>query len=1240
MKRNLAYIIVREVEDYLTPLLKIKDDSSEVIYFLRSIGYNLDPLLGAYAGFAYAVSDAVKESINNLKEGWEIIVKRDHFKDIIEDIDFGELPAEIANYPESLGELKELIDEITDLVTSISDLIQKIESLIIEFDELSSIPLLPQFKLLPKRILDALFYFYLHQKNEAILPFLEFATIIEVLESQEITINLKDENGIEKDVVLFIDNLLPIFRYGKLKKFIDDPKGLFRDEYWSGQNDYDFLIIENVVKVSEKFFGRLSPIFEALGLEHIIGVKSDSETLTEIEKKRFKNVLTLIHEFFDARADLDNYLGVTIGFLVDEKTNDESFKTDKGPGIFLLPFGAFEFEEFIRNWRIKGDINLDSGGVKITKTGLSSFSNVADLGSGELKLLIEKHFPNGNKDKLVIGSPAGTRLELSWPFFVGQLQATENSYDFQMQLHLVENSLVISPSSSDGFINKLSDKELRLDFDTGISFSKKSGFHFVGALGLETIINIDKKLFNTIHLKTTELKFELDGRKVALNTTLSFRAKIKPITFSVKKIGLSIKYNFPIEEQKGGFNIDFVPPSGMGLLVKTKNFSGEGFLEKQEKRYIGVLQVNFKNKINLTAIGILDTELPNEKDGYSLLIMIMADGFTPIQLGMGFMLSGVGGLLALNRTMSLPALKKGIKEDSLDKILFPTNPLINYETIVQGLDEAFPVAEKRFVFGPMAQIQWGSPKPILQIELGLFIAIPSPILIGIPGVLKSILPKEDSKKLSIKVNFLGSVDFEKKMIAFDATIFDSRIMDITLSGDIAFRLKWGKQPYFLLSIGGFHPKAPVPPIAIDKLDTLKINLVDKKSAKVSLQAYFAITSNTVQIGAKLDASFKALGYTAIGKLQFDLLFQFNPFRFFFDLSMSASVQNAKGEEKIAIYIDVSVEGPSPWYIVGRALFKIIVEIPINVDLTFGNRTEEDATLPNIEILPQLKEALKNPINWVKEGLPDEIDLIKIHVPADSGDLVLPPSSNLRIRQDIVPLDETIQKVGNAKTIGHNSFKVVKVWLENNTNAIPLTYTFIEDYFSRGNFFNLSDEEKLTSPSFELFANGIQINLNDIGDGLIVGEAQSIDNLEYEEITIDEQSRRKKVKVKQVDYEHLILSSTVSFSQWSQAKRPLMNRKNINKVGIVKKKKALYSIVKNKDLTLADPKTFGLVQGSKQKLLDELGNTATEKNQYQVLQEYDVAVVSIKKKRKIKPTPTYKKVEDKLNKVWNKRKNKK
>ena len=88
----------------------------------------------------------------------------------------------------------------------------------------------------------------------------------------------------------------------------------------------------------------------------------------------------------------------------------------------------------------------------------------------------------------------------------------------------------------------------------------------------------------------------------------------------------------------------------------------------------GVVQLELEGGITVTGQGLIATRLPDGSKGFSLLVIITAADFKPVPLGLGFSLTGIGGLLALNRTFDEDVLRAGLKNHTLDSVLFPTGP--------------------------------------------------------------------------------------------------------------------------------------------------------------------------------------------------------------------------------------------------------------------------------------------------------------------------------------------------------------------------------------------------------------------------------------------------------------------------------------------------------------------------------------------------------------------------------------
>ncbi|MDR4473132.1 MAG: hypothetical protein MRJ92_10985 [Nitrospira sp.] len=77
---------------------------------------------------------------------------------------------------------------------------------------------------------------------------------------------------------------------------------------------------------------------------------------------------------------------------------------------------------------------------------------------------------------------------------------------------------------------------------------------------------------------------------------------------------------------------------------------------------------------------------------------------------MGFTLTGIGGLVALHRTVRTRMLRDGLKTGTLNSVLFPPDPLRNAPQIFSDLRwRCHAPTAGRHVFGPMVQTALGQP---------------------------------------------------------------------------------------------------------------------------------------------------------------------------------------------------------------------------------------------------------------------------------------------------------------------------------------------------------------------------------------------------------------------------------------------------------------------------------------------------------------------------------------------------
>ncbi|MBK9962843.1 MAG: hypothetical protein IPP06_16420 [Saprospiraceae bacterium] len=451
-------------------------------------------------------------------------------------------------------------------------------------------------------------------------------------------------------------------------------------------------------------------------------------------------------------------------------------------------------------------------------------------------------------------------------------------------------------------------------------------------------------------------------------------------------------------------------------------------------------------------------------------------------------MNGVGGLVGIHRTIIVEELRKGVKTGAYDNLLFPENPVENALEIIASLEAIFPVSEGRYVIGIMGKIGWGAPT-LITIDLGLIIEVPNPVKLAILGVVKAILPTEEKAILKLQVNFLGVIDFGKKQLSFDATIYDSRLLTFSLAGDMAMRLSWGSNSNFLMSIGGFHPSYQPPPQLIN-MNRLTLNLLGGDNPRLTLTCYFAVTSNTVQFGSKVDLYVKvASKLTAEGYLGFDALFQMDPF-YMKILAAAYLAIKWNGDEKMAISLSAVLEGPKPWNVDGVAEVKVLcIKYTVKVQKTWGQ--SQYASLPAVTVANKLNAALNDLKNWRSEltsGKQQLVTLRKI-VEGDNESIML-PEGVLVISQKVLPMNINIQLFGTQEVSDGGQYAIGDISINGNVEA---SKTYVKEDFVPAHFRKMSETEKLSGPSFQKYDGGIRVD----GMNKLIGSDIKTKEIEYE-----------------------------------------------------------------------------------------------------------------------------------------------
>jgi hypothetical protein len=680
---------------------------------------------------------------------------------------------------------------------------------------------------------------------------------------------------------------------------------------------------------------------------------------------------------------------------------------------------------------------------------------------------------------LLLGAPKTPRLELQGASAEFGASSVNNELDIRLAAKLHGLTLVLQPGETDSFLhNLLGDSERRLTIPLGIEWSRRNGLRFLGSGGFETVINTNLRLGPiTVQTISVQLLIPVDrSADVTLAIGAGMTGQLGPITFAVEGLGLAVETSFsPGNMGPFGIQLGFKPPTGIGLAINGPGVAGGGFLffDPAKAEYGGILQLELAERIAVKAIGLLTTRLPDGSKGYSLLILITVEGFTPIPLGFGFTLTGIGGLLGINRTVRVDTLRQGLKTGTLDSILFPPDPVRNAPQLLSDLRAVFPPAPRRHVLGPMVQLRWGTPT-LLTLDLAFLLELPTPVRLIVLGRLHVLLPNQSHPLVQIRMDALGVLDFNEGTVALDATLYDSRILDFTLTGDMALRARWGDQPNFVLAIGGFHPRFPAP-AGLPALRRLALTLADGDSLQLRCQAYLALTSNTVQFGARVDLHAAGGGFSFDGMLGFDALVQLAPLAFQVDVAAAIALRY-RGRLLMGISFKGMLAGPTPWHVEGKATIKILFfKVSVSFERQFGSRTAPP--LPEaVDVLALVAEALRDRRNWSATLPRTEPAVVTLREATPAPEtLRVHPLAELTVRERVVPLNRRITKLGTAPLRGGPTTVTVRA---TDRSATPQTIatTPVQEPFALAQFEDLRDDELLARPAFETQEAGLAFTL--------------------------------------------------------------------------------------------------------------------------------------------------------------------
>lgn len=859
-------------------------------------------------------------------------------------------------------------------------------------------------------------------------------------------------------VVFRTEHIRFALRFDRVVRLLTDPRGLFAEVF--GWGTAGAAIGDLVVA--------LSLVFGSLGRPAIVGVL-DADT----------EAVLLGRPVPEAAADPLPSISVDLltalsgsapqaRMLLAALRHTAPGSTDGGLAVGTVVSGTPDLSfPLTGGWRLELRTPPDPTGVALLAragkganlvTGLTQPAPAA--GSGDLVFILH-YTPKDGRPIPIVALPGGSGLTAAELTLAFGVRAGSGLF---AEIGTVDGQWKLDVGGLGGPVEAILPRLMDADLDVGISWSG-GRFSLRGSAGLSVTFPVNLGS-GPVELRTVTVALAPGGVAVPVDVTSNIAVEIGPVLLVVDGVGLQAAFGFrPVGDGNLGpvqVDLGFRPPTGLGVALEAGPVSGGGYLAVDGLRYAGVLQVKL-NFLAVTAFGIVD-EPPG--GGVSFVAVLGIRFWPGIQLGFGFAITGVGGLVGMNRTANVDLLRERLATGAAGNVLFCDDPVKNAPTLLGDLDAFFPKQQGSFVVGPTLQIGWVA--PIVRLDVAVLIELPGPKKIIILGSVKVLIGIDETRALLyLRMDFLGALDFEQRLVSLDAYLVNSHAMGVfRLTGGMAFRLSYGDNPYVLLSIGGFHPRFDPGPLNLPSIPrvgaVLDTGIVP--GAYFRLEMYVAFTSNTLQLGAKVEAGLKLGPINAHGYLSFDALIQFRPFAF--DIAFAAGF-SVEVFDVTLCSVDVSgrLTGPGPLVVHAAASVRLLfVKVRGSATISLGG---DDADRP--QPIPSIVEALKpelSDVNNLRAAGEDTSIVLKPGIAVDG--VLLSPRGALIWEQKRAPLETLVDRFEGAPLIGQHQLVL--------SGAADWTVTDESDWFSPGTFtsLDLESSQTLNNATFQVLRSGIRI----------------------------------------------------------------------------------------------------------------------------------------------------------------------
>ena len=572
---------------------------------------------------------------------------------------------------------------------------------------------------------------------------------------------------------------------------------------------------------------------------------------------------------------------------------------------------------------------------------------------------------------IVLGETGGTRLQSKG----GSIDLSTNfggaGLEIALHAQLSGLALILSPGEGDGFIREIiGDSETTIAIPLGVQWSNLSGFSFKGSAAFEVSLYPHLQLGPVcVDVATISLTAPSGGPpRISLKVTAGISGALGPVKFVVQGIGLSTDVIFqPGNAGPFGIDLGFKPPDGVGPVDRAEGVvTGGGFLFHDDGAG-AVCRGRCSCRCN-------EHDHPEgvraDRDAHARRQpRLLADhlhhrrGF-PARSSWGWA-SRCKASAAWSRSTA-PSTRTCCGRD---QERHAGDAAVSARSGGQRAGDHQVVGQR--LPGAARQLSAGHPGQDRLVHADAGDAGSG----ADPGVRRAHAPAgagADQLDAAFRRQRPGAdesrrhgrLDFDAGTIAIDAVLVDSRLVHKFAhdrGGGAARRLGLGWSTSSCCRSAASIRALRRPP-ACRALARLPIALSTGNNPRMGCDAYFAITANTMQFGARRAAVCRGLWLQRRGRYRLRRADPSAPLHFIADFH--ASVQLKRGSDNLfKVAVEGELEGPRPLRLSGKASFKIFwCDFSVRFDTTLIEG-EPPPLPPAVDVLALLEAALSTPQNW-------------------------------------------------------------------------------------------------------------------------------------------------------------------------------------------------------------------------------------------------------------------------------------